>query len=98
MGKPNKTQMARARRHARVRETVVGTIERPRLNVYRSLNNIYAQIIDDSQGHTLVAVSSCRCRELRMGWRPRRRLSRPSHVGKGSGRTRAGGRHPASGL
>jgi large subunit ribosomal protein L18 len=58
MGKPNRAQMARTHRHARVRKNMIGTVERPRLNVYRSLNNIYAQIIDDSQGRTLVAASS----------------------------------------
>lgn len=45
-------------RHARVRKTVVGTSTRPRLNVYRSLSNIYAQIIDDSKGTTLVSAST----------------------------------------
>ena len=45
-------------RHARVRKKVSGTPERPRLSVYRSLNNIYAQIIDDSKGMTLVAAST----------------------------------------
>ena len=45
-------------RHARVRKKVSGTPERPRLSVYRSLNNIYAQIIDDSKGKTLVAAST----------------------------------------
>lgn len=45
-------------RHARVRKKVSGTPEMPRLCVYRSLNNIYAQIIDDSVGHTLVAAST----------------------------------------
>jgi large subunit ribosomal protein L18 len=58
MGKPNKARVARVRRHKRVRSKVVGTSERPRLNVYRSLNHIYAQIIDDSQGHTLMSISS----------------------------------------
>jgi large subunit ribosomal protein L18 len=58
MGKPNKIQLARKRRHVRVRKQLEGTSERPRLNVYRSLNHIYAQIIDDSQGRTLLAVSS----------------------------------------
>lgn len=58
MGKPNKAQLARNRRHARVRSKVLGTPQRPRLNVYRSLNHIYAQIIDDSQGHTLLAIST----------------------------------------
>ncbi len=58
MGKPSKIQLARKRRHVRVRKQLEGTSERPRLNVYRSLNHIYAQIIDDSQGRTLLAVSS----------------------------------------
>jgi large subunit ribosomal protein L18 len=49
---------ARKRRHTRVRKRVHGTPERPRLNVYRSSNNIYAQVIDDLAGHTLVAASS----------------------------------------
>jgi len=58
MGKPNKARLARQRRHARVRKLVVGTPQRPRLNVYRSLKHIYAQIIDDTRGHTLLAVST----------------------------------------
>lgn len=45
-------------RHARVRKKISGTPEMPRLCVYRSLNNIYAQIIDDSKGATLVAAST----------------------------------------
>jgi len=48
---------ARLRRHERVRERVVGTPQRPRLCVFRSLKHIYAQIIDDQGGHTLVAAS-----------------------------------------
>ena len=48
---------ARVRRHRRVRQKVVGTPERPRLCVFRSLNHIYAQVIDDQGGHTLVAAS-----------------------------------------
>jgi large subunit ribosomal protein L18 len=48
----------RQRRHARVRKKVVGYPERLRLTVYRSLNHIYAQIIDDFRGHTLVTASS----------------------------------------
>ncbi|MEX0683339.1 MAG: 50S ribosomal protein L18 [Dehalococcoidia bacterium] len=51
------TRAARLRRHARVRERISGTPERPRLDVFRSVNHIYAQIIDDSIGHTLVAAS-----------------------------------------
>ena len=49
---------ARLRRHTRVRGKITGTVQRPRLNVYRSLNHIYAQIIDDVKGVTLVAASS----------------------------------------
>lgn len=48
----------RLKRHARVRKKISGTSEAPRLCVYRSLNHIYAQIIDDVSGHTLVACSS----------------------------------------
>ena len=49
---------ARRRRHMRVRRKVIGTATRPRLNVYRSLNNIYVQVIDDKAGHTLVSAST----------------------------------------
>ncbi len=49
---------ARVRRHLRVRKKVSGTTERPRLAVYRSEKNIYAQIIDDINGTTLVSASS----------------------------------------
>ncbi len=50
--------IAREGRHARVRKNLVGTTERPRLNVFRSSSCIYAQIIDDSAGQTLVSASS----------------------------------------
>lgn len=49
---------ARKRRHARVRRKVFGTPERPRLNVFRSSKHIYAQLIDDEAGRTLVAAST----------------------------------------
>ena len=52
------TREARIRRHERVRKTVAGTTERPRLAVFRSLNNIYVQIIDDTRGVTLAAAST----------------------------------------
>jgi large subunit ribosomal protein L18 len=48
----------RKRIHTRIREKVSGSSERPRLNVYRSLNHIYAQVIDDQTGQTLVSASS----------------------------------------
>ena len=52
------TMTPREKRHNRVRARVTGTAERPRLNVFRSLNHIYAQVIDDVRGHTLVAAST----------------------------------------
>ncbi len=48
----------RVKRHGRVRRYIQGTAEIPRLNVFRSLSNIYAQIIDDESGKTLVAAST----------------------------------------
>jgi large subunit ribosomal protein L18 len=50
--------VARVRRHARVRIGIAGTSQRPRLSVFRSLSEIYAQVIDDQAGHTLVSASS----------------------------------------
>ncbi|HKN32394.1 MAG TPA: 50S ribosomal protein L18 [Terriglobales bacterium] len=48
----------RQRVHDRIRKKMLGTSERPRLNVYRSLNHIYVQVIDDLKGQTLVSASS----------------------------------------
>nr|MBC7245648.1 50S ribosomal protein L18 [Chloroflexota bacterium] len=50
------TEAARRKRHERIRIRVRGTPERPRLNVFRSLRHIYAQVIDDSQGHTIASA------------------------------------------
>ncbi len=52
------TQKARLKRHRRVRNKISGTAARPRLNVFRSLSNIYAQVIDDTTGTTLVSAST----------------------------------------
>ncbi len=49
---------SRDRRHRRVRKHIIGTVERPRLNVFRSEAEIYAQVIDDQAGHTLASASS----------------------------------------
>ena len=57
VNKPD-TNKARIKRHKRVRAKISGTAERPRLNVFRSNANIYAQIIDDVNGVTLAAASS----------------------------------------
>ena len=51
-------RVARLRRHGRVRKRIVGTSERPRLNVFRSLRHIHAQVMDDGQGHTLASAST----------------------------------------
>ncbi|MDD4495181.1 MAG: 50S ribosomal protein L18 [Eubacteriales bacterium] len=55
--KPGKN-INRKMKHMKVRNKISGTTERPRLNVYRSLTNIYAQVIDDTSGTTLVSASS----------------------------------------
>lgn len=57
MAKKNRA-LARERRHARVRRSVIGTPDRPRLNVFKSLTGIYAQVIDDVDGNTLVSAST----------------------------------------
>jgi large subunit ribosomal protein L18 len=58
MFKPLNTRAAREHRHRRIRVTLSGTGERPRLNVFRSLQHIYAQVIDDATGTTLAAAST----------------------------------------
>ncbi len=50
--------VARKKRHQRIRNKISGTAERPRMNIYRSLNNIYVQFIDDVAGNTLASVST----------------------------------------
>jgi large subunit ribosomal protein L18 len=52
------TEEARQKRHRRIRSRLQGTPERPRLAVYRSLKHMYAQVIDDSRGHTLASAST----------------------------------------
>ena len=57
MGDKNR-RLGRLRRKQHIRKSVFGTVERPRLNVFRSLQHIYAQVIDDAQGHTVAAAST----------------------------------------
>ena len=58
MAKTNQTVVARAKRIKRIRKKISGTLERPRLRVFKSNKYIYAQVIDDIAGHTLVSMSS----------------------------------------
>ena len=58
MAKVKSNKGRRVMRHIRVRRKVAGTLDRPRLAIFRSLNHIYAQVIDDSQGNTVAAASS----------------------------------------
>ena len=57
MAKYNRSQ-ARQKRHRRVRKYIAGTPDRPRLNVFRSNSQIYVQLVNDEEGHTLAAASS----------------------------------------
>ncbi len=54
----SKKRLGRTKRHRRIRKRVYGTNARPRLNVFRSLKHIYAQIIDDDNGRTIISASS----------------------------------------
>lgn len=80
MAKDTRSQ-ARKRRHIRVRRRVQGTAARPRLNVYRSLDHIYAQVIDDENGHTLVAASTLD-KSLREDFASLTRMEQAKAVGK----------------
>jgi large subunit ribosomal protein L18 len=72
---------ARLRRHTRVRKNIEGTPEYPRLNVFRSLAEIYAQVIDDKNGQTLVSASSID-RELRIKMTGLKKSDQARLVGK----------------
>lgn len=76
-----KSRIARKRRHRRVRRNISGTSQRPRLNVYRSLDHIYAQVIDDSVGHTLAAASSLD-KDLAAGMVDKSKIEQATLVGK----------------
>lgn len=56
--KNNSKNNTRAKRHLRIRRKIVGTLEKPRLNVYRGLKSTYVQLIDDINGHSLLGCSS----------------------------------------
>jgi len=71
----------RKRIHSRIREKLTGSKQRPRLNVYRSLNHIYAQLIDDSDGVTITAVSTVKAGD-KGGKRTGGNLASAKEVGK----------------
>jgi large subunit ribosomal protein L18 len=72
---------SRARRHARVRKNIAGTADRPRLNVFRSVAEIYAQVVDDETGKTLVSASSID-QELRAQMDGKKKAEQARLVGK----------------
>jgi len=85
---------ARLRRHERVRERVVGTPQRPRLCVFRSLKHIYAQIIDDEAGRTLVAASDLEAdfrlpTDGKKAARPKKGVARSESAPDGDGKGKA---------
>lgn len=80
MAKKN-CSLARERRHIRVRKTVVGSAARPRLNVFKSLSGIYAQIIDDNDGKTLISASTVD-KELREQMKGMKKTEQAKAIGK----------------
>ena len=81
MGKKLSRSKARKRRHLRVRKRVNGTADRPRLNVFRSLSQIYAQVINDETGTTLISASSID-RDLRKNMKGKTKTEQAEQVGK----------------
>lgn len=80
MANKNRT-IARERRHARVRRVVEGTPNRPRLNVFKSLTGIYAQVINDAEGNTLVSASTVD-KDLRNQMKGMKKTEQAKAIGK----------------
>ncbi len=81
MAKKTTRTKARQRRHLRVRKRVFGTPEKPRLNVFRSLTEIYAQVIDDEAGTTMVSASTID-HELRKEFSGKSKTEQAKQVGQ----------------
>jgi len=81
MANNNNRSIARIRRHARVRKTLSGTTARPRLNVFKSLSGIYAQVIDDEQGITLTSASTVD-KDLREKVKGMKKIDQAKEIGK----------------
>ncbi len=80
MAEKNRTE-ARVKRHIRVRLNLQGTQQRPRLSVFRSLSEIYAQVIDDKAGHTIASASTIE-QELRGKMKGLKKSEQAKIVGK----------------
>ncbi|MBC7876470.1 MAG: 50S ribosomal protein L18 [Anaerolineales bacterium] len=81
MAKNKSRSVARERRHVRVRKHVSGTAARPRLNVFKSLTGIYAQIVDDNEGNTLISASTVD-KELREKMKGMKKIEQAKAIGK----------------
>jgi large subunit ribosomal protein L18 len=81
MARTKSRNVLRLRRHARVRRRVTGTAQRPRLSVFRSLNHVYAQIVDDQAGKT-VAAASTREKDVAEGLKSKSSSVAAERVGK----------------
>lgn len=79
--KTNPREVARLKRKKRIRKNITGTVERPRLSIFRSDKHIYAQIVDDVQGVTLVATSTLSS-EYRAGEKPAGKVGAAKRVGE----------------
>jgi large subunit ribosomal protein L18 len=82
---PSSKSDQRNKRHARLRRKVVGSADRPRLQIQRTLHHIYAFVVDDARGHTLVAAST-REKELSAGLESRTTIEAAKRIGETIGR------------
>ena len=92
---PKTRQQLRYRRHLRVRQKVAGTAERPRLVVFRSLKHIYAQLVNDDRGVTLLGVSDA---SEGIQVEGAGKVARGKAVGQAAGGEGQGGRHHQGGV
>jgi len=81
MATVNPRQQARLKRKRRIRKNILGTAERPRLTVFRSARHIYAQVVDDIDGRTLVAASTTE-KDVRANSTFENKVAAANHVGK----------------
>ena len=81
MGSLNKRKELRLKRKKRIRKKMIGTVERPRLSVFRSAKHIYSQIIDDSQGITLVTASTTE-KEIREQQKFENKIAAAAYIGQ----------------